>query len=188
MMAANFGPLPVEEGIARCRRFHDEAVDDLFIRGNACVEHGGARGDARRLPARAGARQRRAWRRSPSLGFTLRAAISSQEAFYVEMLAGDLDAAERIARDAYATLERMGERGYLSSAAALLAHALSRARRARRGRALQPDERGRRGRRRRLLPGALAQRPGEDPRPAGELEEAEALAREAVRWPSAPTC
>ena len=35
MMAANFGPLPVEEGIARCRRFHDEAVDDPFIRGNA---------------------------------------------------------------------------------------------------------------------------------------------------------
>ena len=40
MMAANFGPLPVEEGIARCRRFHDEAVDDPFIRGNACVELG----------------------------------------------------------------------------------------------------------------------------------------------------
>ena len=56
------------------------------------------------------------------LGFSLRAAMSAQEAFYVEMLAGDLDAAERIGRDAYATLERMGERGYLSSAAALLAH------------------------------------------------------------------
>ena len=59
------------------------------------------------------------------LGFSLRAAMSSQEAFYVEMLAGDLDAAERIARDAVAILERMGERSYLSSAAALLAHALS---------------------------------------------------------------
>jgi ATP/maltotriose-dependent transcriptional regulator MalT len=59
------------------------------------------------------------------LGFSLRAAMSSQEAFYVEMLAGDLDAAERIARDAVAILERMGERSYLSSAAALLAHALT---------------------------------------------------------------
>ena len=43
MMAANFGPLPVEEGIARCRRFHDEAVDDPFVRGNACVELGALR-------------------------------------------------------------------------------------------------------------------------------------------------
>jgi tetratricopeptide (TPR) repeat protein len=51
--------------------------------------------------------------------------MSSQEAFYVEMLAGDLEAAERIARDAFAILERMGERSYLSSAAALLAHALT---------------------------------------------------------------
>jgi predicted ATPase/class 3 adenylate cyclase len=124
MMAANFGPLPVEEGIARCRRFHDEAVDDPFIRGNAQVEHGALeamRGNfqlARELVAEG-------LDTIAGLGFSLRAAMSSQEAFYVEMLAGDLDAAERIAREAYATLERMGERGYLSSAAALLAHALS---------------------------------------------------------------
>ncbi|HSS79776.1 MAG TPA: adenylate/guanylate cyclase domain-containing protein [Gaiellaceae bacterium] len=124
MMAANFGPLPVDEGIARCRRFHDEAVDDLFIRGNARVEQGALeamRGDfplARELVAEG-------LETIAGLGFPLRAAMSSQEAFYVEMLAGDLDAAERIARDAYATLERMGERGYLSSAAALLAHALA---------------------------------------------------------------
>ena len=124
MMAANFGPLPVEEGIARCRRFHDEAVDDPFIRGNACVELGALQamlGDFSRgrelvnegLETIAG------------LGFSLRAAMSTQEAFYVEMLAGDLDAAERIARDAVAIFERMGERSYLSSAAALLAHALA---------------------------------------------------------------
>jgi tetratricopeptide (TPR) repeat protein len=124
MMAANFGPLPVEEGIARCRRFHDEAVDDPFIRGNALVEQGALeamRGDfplARQLVAEG-------LETIAGLGFALRAAMSSQEAFYVEMLAGDLEAAERIARDAVATLERMGERGYLSSAAALLAHALA---------------------------------------------------------------
>jgi predicted ATPase/class 3 adenylate cyclase len=124
MMAANFGPLPVEEGIARCRRFHDEAVDDPFIRANARVEQGALEamlGDfslARELVAEG-------LDMIAGLGFALRAAMSSQEAFYVEMLAGDLEAAERIAREAYATLERMGERGYLSSAAALLAHALS---------------------------------------------------------------
>ena len=124
MMAANFGPRPVEEGIARCRRFHDEAVDDPFIRGNACVELGALQamsGDfthGRELVAEG-------LEMIAGLGFSLRAAMSSQEAFYVEMLAGDLEAAERIARDAFAILERMGERSYLSSAAALLAHALT---------------------------------------------------------------
>src|SRR5262249_21951897 len=38
MMSANFGPLPVEEGIALCKHFHDEAVGDPFIQGNACIE------------------------------------------------------------------------------------------------------------------------------------------------------
>ena len=124
MMSANFGPLPVEEGIARCRRFHDEAVDDPFVRGNACVELGALqamRGDfslGRELVADG-------LDMIAGLGFSLRAAMSSQEAFYVEMLAGDLEAAERIARDAFSILERMGERSYLSSAAALLAHALT---------------------------------------------------------------
>jgi tetratricopeptide (TPR) repeat protein len=124
MMAANFGPRPVEEGIARCRRFYDEAVEDPFIRGNACVELGALQamsGDfthGRELVAEG-------LETISGLGFSLRAAMSSQEAFYVEMLAGDLEAAERIARDAFAILERMGERSYLSSAAALLAHALT---------------------------------------------------------------
>jgi len=124
MMSANFGPLPVEEGIARCRRFHDEAIDDAFIRGNACVELGALeamRGDfalARELV-------NEGLETILGLGFSLRAAMSSQEAFYVEMLAGDLGAAERIGREAYATLERLGERGYFSTMAALLAHALT---------------------------------------------------------------
>ena len=124
MMAANFGPLPVEEGIARCRRFHDEAVDDPFIRGNACVELGALRAMRGDFPL-GRALVAEGLETIAGLGFSLRAAMSSQEAFYVEMLAGDLDAAERIARDALTTLERMGERSYLSSAAALLAHALS---------------------------------------------------------------
>jgi len=124
MMSANFGPLPVEEGIARCRRFHDEAVDDSFIRGNALVELGALeamRGDF----GRGRELLDEGLETISRLGFSLRAAMSAQEAFYVEMLAGDLDAAERIAREAYVTLERMGERGYLSSMAALLAHALA---------------------------------------------------------------
>src|SRR5262249_47330334 len=38
MMSSNFGPLPVEQGIARCRRFLDEAADDPFIQANSRIE------------------------------------------------------------------------------------------------------------------------------------------------------
>jgi predicted ATPase/class 3 adenylate cyclase len=123
MMSANFGPLPVEEGIARCRRFHDEAVDDPVIQANSCVEQAALeamRGEfevARELLARGrGA--------LADLGFTLLVAMSAQEAHYIEMLAGDPGAAAAILRETYAKLEPMGERGYLSTSAALLGHAL----------------------------------------------------------------
>jgi predicted ATPase/class 3 adenylate cyclase len=123
MMSANFGPLPVEEGIARCRTFHDEAADDPFIQANSRIELAALeamRGDfvtARALLARG--RQALA-----ELGFTLMVAMSAQEAHYVEILAGDPAAAARISRESYAQLEPLGERAYLSTAAALLAHAL----------------------------------------------------------------
>ncbi len=123
MMSANFGPLPVEEGIARCRRFREEAIDDPVIQANACVEQAALeamRGDfrvARELLAKG--RQLLA-----DLGFTLLVAMTAQEGHYVEMLAGDPAAATRILRESYAELEQMGERAYLSTAAALLAHTL----------------------------------------------------------------
>jgi predicted ATPase/class 3 adenylate cyclase len=123
MMSANFGPLPVEEGIARCRAFLDDAGDDPFIQANARIELAALeamRGDfrtARELLARG--RQELA-----ELGFTLMVAMSAQEAHYVEILAGNPAAAARISRESYAQLEPLGERAYLSTAAALLAHAL----------------------------------------------------------------
>ena len=123
MMSANFGPLPVEEGIARCRKFHDEAADDQFIQANSRIELAALeamRGDfrtARELLATG--RQTLA-----ELGFTLMVAMSAQEAHYVETLAGDPAAAARISRESFGQLEPLGERAYLSTAAALLAHAL----------------------------------------------------------------
>jgi predicted ATPase/class 3 adenylate cyclase len=123
MMSANFGPLPVEEGIARCRRFYDQAVDDPVIRGNARIEHGALeamRGDfslARQLVAEG--RQMLS-----DLGFALLVAASAQEAFYVEMLAGDTTEAVQLMQESYEALGGMGERSYRSTAGALLAHAL----------------------------------------------------------------
>jgi predicted ATPase len=123
MMSANFGPLPVELGIARCEMFRDESVDDPVIRANSCVDQAALeamRGEfrlARELLAEG--RQALA-----DLGFTLLVAASAQEAHYVEMLAGEPAAATLILRESYAQLEPMGERAYLSTAAALLAHTL----------------------------------------------------------------
>src|SRR5262249_32871124 len=123
MMSANFGPLPVEEGIALCKHFHDEAVGDPFIQGNACIERAALeamRGDfdvARELIAKGR-------RMITDLGFSLIAATTAQEAFYIEMQAGNTDEALRIMFESYGALEPMGERSYLSTAAALLAHAL----------------------------------------------------------------
>jgi class 3 adenylate cyclase len=123
MMSASFGPLPVDEAIALCRRFHDEAVDDPFIQANSLVEQAaleamrGEFGVARELVAKG--RQALA-----DLGFALVVAMSAQEAHYVERLAGDVLAATEILRESYAELESMGERAYLSTAAALLAHML----------------------------------------------------------------
>jgi predicted ATPase/class 3 adenylate cyclase len=123
MMSANFGPLPVDEAIARCKQFDDEAVDEPFIQGNSRIERGALeamRGDfplARELLADG-------LQTIVDLGFSLQAEMIAQEAFYIETLAGNTAEALRIMRESYAALEPMGERGYLSTAAALLAHAL----------------------------------------------------------------
>jgi len=58
------------------------------------------------------------------LGMRLRAAFISESAAFIEMLAGDPVAAERELRSGYVTIERLGEQGYQSTAAALLAHAV----------------------------------------------------------------
>ena len=123
MMSANFGPLPVEQGIARCKELYDEAVDDRLVHANSCVEQAALeamRGEfavARELLARGRTTLAK-------LGFTLLLAATAQEANYVEVLAGDPAAGARILRESYAELEPLGERAYLSTAAALLAHAL----------------------------------------------------------------
>jgi tetratricopeptide (TPR) repeat protein len=58
------------------------------------------------------------------LGLMLAASVLDVWAGQVELLAGDPAAAERIWRASYETLERLGERGNLSTIAAFLAEAL----------------------------------------------------------------
>ncbi|HEX6490014.1 MAG TPA: adenylate/guanylate cyclase domain-containing protein [Gaiellaceae bacterium] len=123
MVSTIFGPLPVEEGIARCQAFSARAAEDPAIQAFASVERAvleAMRGEfelARRLLADG-------TRAVQELGLNVWAANNAQEGFFVEMLAGDPGAAASALRASYETLDRMGERGFLSTIAGLLAHAL----------------------------------------------------------------
>jgi predicted ATPase/class 3 adenylate cyclase len=123
MVMAVFGPLPTDEGIARCKDFFEKAGDDEKVRAFAQVERAvleAMRGDftvARALLDEG-------HRRFEALGLRVWAANNAQEAFYVEMLAGDPAAAAEALLASYDELEQMGERGFLSTIAGMLAHAL----------------------------------------------------------------
>jgi len=115
-------------------------------------------------------------------GLTLWAALNAQEAYLVELLAGTPGAATETLRESYATLDAGGERAFLSTIAGFLAHALyaqgkdDEAERFSREseQAASPDDVVSQVLWRTALAKILARR--------GELEPAEALAREAVRF------
>jgi tetratricopeptide (TPR) repeat protein len=56
------------------------------------------------------------------LGLWLRAAFVSETSGFIERLAGDAEAAERELRAGFDVIDKLGEQGYLSTVAALLAH------------------------------------------------------------------
>jgi DNA-binding SARP family transcriptional activator/tetratricopeptide (TPR) repeat protein len=121
--AALWGPTPAEEGIRRC-------ADYLAEIGN----HPG--GQAAILPHMAGlyAMQdqtavaeltlSRANAQLDALGPTMTAALRHEPAAFVAMLADDPVTAEMHLRLEYESLSQMGEKGFLSATAALLARAI----------------------------------------------------------------
>ena len=123
MVSAVFGPLPVEDGIARCKEFVAAEGADPTIRATCSVERAvleAMRGDialARELLADGR-------RTIEQAGLTVWAALNAQEAYLVESLAGTPTAAIATLRESFATLDQAGERGYLSTIAGFLSHAL----------------------------------------------------------------
>jgi predicted ATPase/class 3 adenylate cyclase len=123
MVSAVFGPLPVEEGIARGHEFVTLEGDDPTIRATCSVERAvleAMRGDietARELLAEGR-------RTIEEAGLTLWDALNAQETYLVEQLAGTPGAAVETLRQSYETLEQGGERAYRSTIAGFLAHAL----------------------------------------------------------------
>ncbi|HEY6149205.1 MAG TPA: adenylate/guanylate cyclase domain-containing protein [Gaiellaceae bacterium] len=123
LMSTIFGPLPVDEGIERCNEFLELAGADLTIRAWCWTEGSvlqAMRGDfdrARELLAKGK-------RALTELGLTLAAANTAHERFLIESLAGSPEAAIEALRGSCKTLEEMGERGFLSTTAGFLSHAL----------------------------------------------------------------
>src|SRR5262245_5011445 len=123
LIAALFGPLPANEGIERCKHFHDAAGEDATIRAWCQVERSELEAMQERFEL---ARELLTNGRTAlhELGLNVYAANAAQEAFFVEMLAGDPTAAVRALEESYEALDRMGERSFLSTIAGLLAQAL----------------------------------------------------------------
>ncbi len=121
--AALVGPTPVDEAVTRCEQLAEQSRGDLVLTAaiTAFLSYLEAmRGQfegARTLYGRSHAI-------FEELGRTVQLASVRMYAGAVELLAGDLAAAEQQLRIGYATLEEMGEKGNLSSHAALLAEVL----------------------------------------------------------------
>ncbi len=116
-----FGPAPVPEGIERSERILREAKGNRLVEARAFRSLAALRAmegrfdEARDLAKRASGILE-------DLGLWLRAAFVSETSGFIERLAGDAEAAERELRAGFDVIEKLGEQGYLSTVAALLAH------------------------------------------------------------------
>jgi class 3 adenylate cyclase len=124
-ISALYGPMPVPQAIATCEEVLERAGDDRKVKARAELAIGqleAMRGDFERA--------RLLYRRSRAsleeLGCLFLAALTSLASAVIEVLAGDLVAAELELRTDYRRLEEMGERNYISTTAGLLADVLYR--------------------------------------------------------------
>jgi len=120
-----YGPTPADEAIAYCVAVLSQAAGDR--RASARTDVALAQLEAMRGNFEVA---RVCYRRGRALleefGYRFFAALISLDSALVEMLAGDLQAAERELRGDYQTLEQMGERNYISTTAGMLAEVLYR--------------------------------------------------------------
>jgi predicted ATPase/class 3 adenylate cyclase len=118
-----YGPAPADEVMRRCERIQELA------RGNPTAEAGAIR-SLGVLKAMRGEidEGRELVRTSAQLledhGLKMRATFVSEAIGFIETLAGDHAAAERALRAAHDEVSRLGDLGYQSTAAALLAHTI----------------------------------------------------------------
>ncbi len=122
-MAALFGPLPVPAAIVRCEELLTRTGGDR--RSEALIRRSLARLHAMRGEFEVARDLYRGARRAlDELGWTFQATLTSLDAGPIEVLAGDYDAAIAELQGDFDTLDRLGERNFISTVAASLAVAL----------------------------------------------------------------
>ena len=124
-MCAEYGPTPVDEAINICEGLIANAAGDRKVEAislRALAHMHGMQGDF----DAARDEYRRARAMLEELGWRFIAALGSMVSGPVEMLAGDPVAAEAELRQDYETLDRLGDRNYISTVAGYLAEALFR--------------------------------------------------------------
>lgn len=121
--SAFWGPTHVDAAIERCEQILKSSKGKRLAEAKCLLRIAGLQGMRGRFEQ---ARMMIATSRATlsDLGQTLYMAASTQEAGMVEMLAGDMEAAEREFRSGVEALEEMEEGAYLGDSAALLAKAL----------------------------------------------------------------
>jgi class 3 adenylate cyclase/tetratricopeptide (TPR) repeat protein len=124
--ATFFGPTPARAGIERCRSILEELRDHPYGRAQVLRPLAGLHAMAGEFDA-ADALLAQAHELLAEVGVTMESVVSHEEVL-VDILKGDLQAAQELLRTGYVSLEAMGERGVLSMTAALLSRiALERA-------------------------------------------------------------
>jgi class 3 adenylate cyclase/tetratricopeptide (TPR) repeat protein len=118
-----YGPAPVDEVMGRCQKIIEIA------RGNPMAEAGAIRSMGALNAMRGRIDEGRelvleSARLLEDHGLKMRATFASEAVAFIETLAGDPAAAERALRTAHDEVARLGDLGYQSTAAALLAHAI----------------------------------------------------------------
>jgi class 3 adenylate cyclase/tetratricopeptide (TPR) repeat protein len=177
--AGAHGPLPADEGRRQCEQILAESRGRLLV--EAAGRAGIAFADAMQGRIEDARGQITASRSIlKDLGQRLNYGVTSIDEGEIELLAGDAEAAERVMREGFELLESIGETGYLSTLACLLADALSLQKRYEEAERFTevseqnaaPDDLASQAGWRSARAAVLAQR--------GEAERAECLAREAV--------
>jgi tetratricopeptide (TPR) repeat protein len=116
--ATFFGPTPARAGIERCRSILEELRDHPYGRAQVLRPLAGLHAMAGEFDA-ADALLAQAHELLAEVGVTMESVVSHEEVL-VDTLKGDLGAAEELLRAGFTSLEAMGERGVLSTTAALL--------------------------------------------------------------------
>jgi tetratricopeptide (TPR) repeat protein len=121
--AGAHGPLPADEGRRQCEQILAESRGRLLV--EAAGRAGIAFADAMQGRIEDARGQISASRSIlKDLGQRLNYGVTSIDEGEIELLAGDAEAAERVMREGFELLESIGETGFLSTLASLLAEAI----------------------------------------------------------------